>query len=87
MRSVQFDEVKVFSATLARERDALGETITQWLEEHPSVVAVDRDVTQSSDREFHCLTITLYLQRTGQTDPVVPTPRIYTFTPEKRRRR
>ncbi|MGV3619276.1 MAG: hypothetical protein ACO1OB_00585 [Archangium sp.] len=87
MKSVQFDEVKVFSATLARERDALGETITRWLEEHPSVVAVDRDVTQSSDREFHCLVITLYLQRTGQTDPVVPPPRIYTFTPEKRHRR
>lgn len=81
-----FDEVKVFSATLARERDVLGERISQWLVEHPSVAAVGRDVTQSSDREFHCLTITLYLVRTGEKDPVTPTPRVYVFTPDKKRR-
>lgn len=87
MNAVQFDEVKVFSVTLARERDGLGEHITQWLKDHPSVVAVGREVTQSSDREFHCLTITLYLAHTGEKDPVTPTPRVYTFTPEKRHRR
>ncbi len=55
-----FDGVKVFSATKAREREELGETITKWIQEHPNFSVVDRVVTQSSDNEFHCLTITLF---------------------------
>jgi hypothetical protein len=55
-----FDGVKVFSATKAREREELGETITKWLAEHPQYKVVDRIVTQSSDNEFHCLTITIF---------------------------
>ncbi len=51
--------VKVFTATRAREREALGETVTRWLSENPTVRITDRFVTQSSDSEFHCLTITL----------------------------
>lgn len=52
--------VKVFSATKARDRDVLGETITDWLRSHPEIEIVDKIVTQSSDSEFHCLTITLF---------------------------
>ncbi|HMU40873.1 MAG TPA: hypothetical protein PKE31_17825 [Pseudomonadota bacterium] len=52
--------VKVFSATKARERDELGENVTRWLRNNPSVRVVDKTVTQSSDREFHCITITLF---------------------------
>lgn len=86
----EFDEIKVFSTTLARERDQLGETITTWLREHPSMFAVGRDVTQSSDRMHHCVTITLYLKR-DPSAPVVPTaptpvPRIYSFVPDKKKR-
>jgi hypothetical protein len=55
-----FDGVKVFSATKAREREELGETITKWVQEHPNYRIVDRIVTQSSDNEFHCLTITIF---------------------------
>lgn len=51
--------VKVFTATKARDRDSLGEQVTRWLNDHPEVQIVDRIVTQSSDAEFHCLTITL----------------------------
>ena len=51
--------VKVFSATKAREREELGDHITRWLRNNPQVEIVDKFVTQSSDREFHCLTITL----------------------------
>ena len=51
--------IKVFSATKAREREVLGETITNWIRNHPDCVIVDKVVTQSSDAEFHCLTITL----------------------------
>jgi hypothetical protein len=54
---------KVFSATKAKERDELGEVITRWLAANPDVEIVDKVVTQSSDREFHCLTITLFFRR------------------------
>lgn len=52
--------VKVFSTTLARDRGAMGETITRWLQEHPDFEVVGHQVAQSSDSEFHCLTITLF---------------------------
>ncbi len=58
-----FNGVKVFSATKAREREDLGEVITRWLRANPAVHIVDKVVTQSSDREFHCLTITLFYQK------------------------
>ncbi len=51
--------VQVFTATKAREREELGDAVTRWLREHPDVEIVDKYVTQSSDKEFHCLTITL----------------------------
>lgn len=60
MVSAPFTGVKVFSTTLARDRETMGETITRWLRENPGVEVVDRVVTQSSDKEFHCLTITLF---------------------------
>ncbi|HNN92522.1 hypothetical protein [Haliangium sp. UPWRP_2] len=58
-----FNGVKVFSATKAREREDLGEIITRWLRANQGIRIVDKVVTQSSDREFHCLTITLFYQR------------------------
>ena len=55
-----FTGVKVFSATRAKDREDLGEAITRWLREHPRLRPVDKVVTQSSDREFHCLTVTIF---------------------------
>ena len=52
--------VKVFSATKARERGRLGEEVTHWMRENKNAEIVDKIVTQSSDSEFHCLTITLF---------------------------
>jgi len=57
-----FTGVKVFSTTLARDREVMGEAITRWLRENPTVEIVDKVVTQSSDKEFHCLTITLFFR-------------------------
>jgi hypothetical protein len=57
--------VKVFTATKARDREALGDVITQWLRDNPQARIVDKIVTQSSDREFHCLTITLFFAAAG----------------------
>ena len=60
MAVINFTGVKVFSTTLARDRENMGENITKWLKENSNVDIVDRVVTQSSDKEFHCLTITLF---------------------------
>ena len=59
-----FDAVKVFSATKQKDRDELGETASRWLtENHDAIEIVDKVVTQSSDSEYHCLTITLFYRR------------------------
>jgi len=62
---MSFTGVKVFSTTLARDREQLSERITGWLRERPGIEIVDRVVTQSSDKEFHCLTITLFYRDRG----------------------
>jgi hypothetical protein len=59
---VNFTGVKVFSATKAREREDLGEQVTRWITNNPNSKIIDKIVTQSSDREFHCLTITIFYQ-------------------------
>lgn len=56
-----YSGVKVFSATKARERELIGDRINEWLDDTiKQVEIVDTIVTQSSDREFHCLTITIF---------------------------
>ncbi|MBI5479670.1 MAG: hypothetical protein HY906_12475 [Deltaproteobacteria bacterium] len=58
--ALRFNGVKVFSATMAQERENLGDRITEWLRTRPQVEVVDTVVTQSSDEAFHCLAITLF---------------------------
>lgn len=53
---------KVFTATKAKDREELGDVITRWLRDNPRAKIVDKVVTQSSDSEFHCLTITLFYE-------------------------
>jgi hypothetical protein len=57
---ISFTGLKVFSTTLARDREGMGEQISRWITGNPDLEVVDRDVRQSSDKEFHCLTITLF---------------------------
>jgi hypothetical protein len=64
--TVNFTGVKVFSATKAREREELGEHVTAWIRTNPDARIIDKIVTQSSDREFHCLTITIFYERAAQ---------------------
>ena len=69
-RGGMFTGVKVFSATKAKERDDLGEQVTRWLRANADLEIVDRTVTQSSDNEFHCLTVVLfYKPRNGAKKP------------------
>jgi len=60
-----FTGIKVFSTTLARDRETMGENITRWIKDNPNAEIVDKVVTQSSDKEFHCLTITLFYKHKG----------------------
>jgi hypothetical protein len=62
---MQFTGVKVFSATMARQRQDLGESMTLWLQANADLEVVDRVVTQSSDDEFHCLAIVLFYRKTA----------------------
>jgi hypothetical protein len=55
-----FNGVKIFSATMAKARDALGEQVTAWLSSAPDREVVDTVVTQSSDEAFHCIAITIF---------------------------
>lgn len=65
MAMIPFTGVKVFSTTLARDREMMGETITKWIKDNPQADIVDKVVTQSSDKEFHCLTVTLFYRHKG----------------------
>jgi len=60
---MRFTGVKIFSATKAKEREELGESITRWLLANADLEIVDRVVSQSSDNEFHCLTIVLFYRK------------------------
>jgi hypothetical protein len=53
---------KVFTATKAKDREELGEVLTKWLRDNPRARILDKIVTQSSDNEFHCLTITIFYE-------------------------
>jgi hypothetical protein len=65
MSPVPFTGMKIFSTTLARDREVMGDTITKWIADNQQFEVVDKVITQSSDKEFHCLTITLfYRERT-----------------------
>lgn len=67
MSPPSFTGMKVFSTTLARDREQMGENITRWLTENTNLEVVDKTVTQSSDKEFHCLTITLFYRERPRT--------------------
>ncbi len=57
---MHFTGVKVFSATKAKEREELGEIVTRWIKSNADLEIVDKEVSQSSDNEFHCLSIVLF---------------------------
>jgi hypothetical protein len=67
--SPAFDGVKVFSATKAADRTRLGEVITAWLQAHPECDVVDKVVTQSSDRAYHCIAVTLFWKTSSEPTP------------------
>ena len=61
----KFNGMKVFSATLARNREELGNKVTQWMEDNPSYTISNLRVAQSSDREFHCISLVVFYDEAG----------------------
>jgi hypothetical protein len=59
----KFTGCKVFSATKALERQEMGGQIAEWLALHPDIEIVDRVVLQSSDAQFHCLSMVFFYRQ------------------------
>ena len=56
-----YNAVKVFTATRAKERESLGEVMSAWLKQMADKIqVVDTKVLQSSDQQFHCLTMIVF---------------------------
>lgn len=51
---------KVFSATKSKDREELGGRVTAFLQGPEVKEVVDKQVLQSSDSEFHCLSIVIW---------------------------
>ncbi|MFT3695922.1 MAG: hypothetical protein QM831_22490 [Kofleriaceae bacterium] len=60
VRKAPFNGVKVFSATMFQDREALGEMISEWMAQNRGCQVTEFLVTQSSDAAFHCLTIIVF---------------------------
>jgi hypothetical protein len=52
--------VKIISATMVRDREMLGDRVTDWIAKHPRCELVEIEVAQSSDSSFHCISIVLF---------------------------
>ncbi len=71
-----FDGVKVFSATMVRDRNELGEKATDWLAANPTKKPVDIMVRQSSDSDFHCVTILVFFKEEAVAVEAKPARRL-----------
>jgi len=60
MPFARFNGIKVFSATMVAQREALGGLVTDWIHAHPQFEIVDLVVSQSSDASFHCIAISVF---------------------------
>ncbi len=61
--SIAYNGVKVFTATKANERGRLGDDLSNWLRGQEGITIVDTVVRQSSDSQFHCLSIIVFYRR------------------------
>jgi hypothetical protein len=55
-----FNGVKVFSATMFNQREQLGDTVTAWIANRRDLHVRDIVVSQSSDAQFHCVSIVVF---------------------------
>lgn len=67
----QYDGLRIFSATMAGDRERLGERVNKWvLLNKKSMTVVNTIVLQSSDNAFHCISITIFY--TGEAKVELP---------------
>jgi len=57
-----YTTVKTFSATRHEMREKLGETVTEWLAQHPQLEVLSAEVLQTSDCAYHCHTLVIFLK-------------------------
>ena len=55
-----FTGVRIFTSTLSAARAQLGDEVTRWIDANPQFQTTEIVQTQSSDRAYHCLTLTLF---------------------------
>lgn len=60
---MDFDGMQIFSASKHEDRSRLGDAVTAWRARNPSFSITDVRVTQSSDNEFHCVTIVVFYKQ------------------------
>jgi len=58
--AARYDGLAVFSTTMIRERERMGEEVTSWLRAHPDRIPVAATVRQSSGARFHFLSILVF---------------------------
>lgn len=56
--------VKIFSATRPSDRERLDLDIERWLNSKPEKKILEREILQSSDQSYHCLTFVFFYQET-----------------------
>lgn len=57
---MNFDGMVIFSATKHTDREQLGANVTAWRQKNPSKTIVEVRTMQSSDNEFHCVTVIIF---------------------------
>jgi len=65
VEAARINLVKVFSATKSRDREKLGDRVSDWLAANPTVEVLRTSVSQSSDAGFHCLSFVLFCAATA----------------------
>jgi hypothetical protein len=60
LMDAQIKLVKVFSVTKAKDRQSVGDHVTDWIAANPSVRVLKTVVALSSDSKFHCYSIILF---------------------------
>ena len=63
MNTGNITDVKVFSATKARDREVLGAAVTAWIAANPDLRVLKTVVSLSSDSAFHCLSFVMFCTR------------------------
>jgi hypothetical protein len=51
--------VKVFSVTKAKDRESIGDRVTEWIAAHRDIRILRTFVALSSDLKYHCLSIVI----------------------------